>query len=79
MRVATALFLTVFFLSAASDYLYGQQSTSAKEAILNYGRSAVFRSTSGLPVIQEAQTVSASCVFFSLLAVDLPTLGWRQA
>src|SRR6266446_3691018 len=25
------------------------------------------------------ETVSASCAFFSLLAVDLPTLGWRQA
>ena len=35
--------------------------------------------TWGLPVIQEQQTVSASCAFFSLLAVDRPTLGWRQA
>ena len=30
-------------------------------------------------VIQEAQTISASCAFCSLLAVDRPTLGWRQA
>jgi serine/threonine protein kinase len=35
--------------------------------------------TPELPVIQEQQTVSASCAFFSLLAVDQPTLGWRQA
>src|SRR5216684_3444176 len=35
--------------------------------------------TSECAVIQEQQSVSASCSFFYLLAVDRPTLGWRQA
>ena len=35
--------------------------------------------TSGLPIIQGQQSVSASCSFFYLLAVDRPTLGWRRA
>jgi hypothetical protein len=43
------------------------------------GRLSAHRNYFLFAVIQEAQTVSASCAFFSLLAVDLPTLGWRQA
>ena len=37
------------------------------------------RVTSEVPVIQEEQPVRASCASFSLLAVDRPTSGWRQA
>src|SRR5882762_1683275 len=63
-------------------------STSYPElnsAVLRHTERAVCRQplpnllTSEWPVIQEEQPVRASCASFSLLAVDRPTSGWRQA
>jgi hypothetical protein len=50
-------------------------NTSAFLGINPNGRTDKFR----FPVIQEEQSVRASCAFFSLMAVDRPTSGWRQA